>query len=492
MAVAVTPRLVIVSNRVPPSRDRTQLAGGLAVALRDAIASRDTLWFGWSGNTTGRHAAARQEEPSEIAVGEERVAGGPRGVEDVVAARGSRGARGGGRTAALTTSTGRLTFATIDLTEAQYRGFYQGFSNATLWPLLHWRLGLTEFRRDEYAAYREVNEAYAARLLKLLRPGDLVWAHDYHLFPFASALRRHGWEGRIGFFLHVPFPPPPLFRMLPQADELLRDLEAYDVIGMQTVESTQNLNDALTGLGLRARAETFPIGIDPDSFADMARRAVAGPEARRLAASLPGRALILGVDRLDYTKGLPQRFRGFAQLLRRFPDHHGRVTMLQVAPVSRGDVSQYRALRRELDELAGRINGEHAEFDWVPLRYITRTVARLTLAGFYRLARVGLVTPLRDGMNLVAKEFVAAQNPDDPGALVLSRFAGAAEELGSEGALLVNPHDPDATAEALNAALGMGLEERQQRWQGMRAAVWRNTAASWATAFLRRLTGETE
>jgi trehalose 6-phosphate synthase len=209
---------------------------------------------------------------------------------------------------------------------------------------------------------------------------------------------------------------------------------------------------------------------------------------KRLRQSLDGRALIIGVDRLDYSKGLPQRFRGFAKLLRRFPEHRNRVTFLQIAPVSRGDVAQYRSLRRELDELAGRINGEHAEFDWAPLRYLTRSVRRDVLAGFCRIAAVGLVTPLRDGMNLVAKEYVAAQDPENPGALVLSRFAGAADEM--DGAIVINPHDPDETAEALHAALMASADERRMRWRWMWQAVNRHTAAGWARSFLAELEGE--
>ena len=439
-------RLVIVSNRVPPPRERGQLAGGLAVALRDAIAGRDTLWFGWSGTVRDSATPIHQAR------------------------------------------AGRLRFATIDLGSAAHRGYYTGFANGTLWPLLHWRLGLAEFRRADYVAYRAVNQEFADGVARLLQSGDTVWAHDYHLFPFGAALRARGWAGRLGFFLHVPFPPAPLFRMLPEADALLRDLDAYDVIGVQTPEDAAYLNEAMASLGLVPRAQAFPISIDPEDFAATAKRAARGDDVERMRASMADRALILGVDRLDYTKGLPGRFRAFDQLLRRFPDHRGRVTFLQVAPVSRGDVAQYRALRRELDELAGRINGEHAEFDWMPLRYITRAIARPTLAGFHRLARVGLVTPLRDGMNLVAKEFVAAQDEADPGVLVLSRFAGAAAELEC-GALLVNPHDPDAIAEALDAALLMDLPERQARWRAMHDAVWRNTAADWSRAFLARLEG---
>jgi trehalose 6-phosphate synthase len=225
--------------------------------------------------------------------------------------------------------------------------------------------------------------------------------------------------------------------------------------------------------------------MDAAGFAREASRAVAQPEARRLADSLGGRALILGVDRLDYSKGLPQRFRGYAALLKRFPEHRRRVTFLQVAPVSRNEVAQYRALRRELDELAGRINGEYGEIDWIPIRWMTRAVPRATLAGFHRLARVGLVTPLRDGMNLVAKEYVAAQDPENPGVLVLSRFAGAADEL--TGAVLVNPHDPDEIAEGLDAALRMGLEERRERSEADRAALAANSAGDWARRYLAAL-----
>ncbi|MBV8401185.1 MAG: trehalose-6-phosphate synthase [Acetobacteraceae bacterium] len=438
-------RLVIVSNRVPAPRERGNLAGGLAVALRDAIQGRETLWFGWSGETV------EGETPEE----------------------------------ARTTQIKRLTFATLDLAAADFQGFYQGFSNRMLWPLLHYRMGLAEFSRADLEAYRAVNEAFARALVPLLQPDDCIWVHDYHLIPLGASLRRRHVQARIGFFLHVPFPPPELFDCLPRAEELLRDFGAYDVIGMQVEEDARHLNAMLEPLGLPARAEAFPIGINPDTFATAAQKAEAGPEVARLKQSLGGRALIIGVDRLDYSKGLPQRFRGLAQLLKRFPEHRKQVTMIQIAPVSRGEVTEYRNLRKELDELAGRINGEHAEFDWVPLRYLTRGVARNTLAGLYRQARVGLVTPLRDGMNLVAKEYVAAQNAEDPGVLVLSKFAGAAREL--EGAILVNPYDPDETAEALHQALNMGADERRARWQGMADELQRHTAKIWARRFLHEL-----
>jgi trehalose 6-phosphate synthase len=438
-------RLVIVSNRVPVPRPRQGAqAGGLAVALKQALAARDALWFGWSGQI----APATAETVAEVRVG-------------------------------------RTRYATIDLSAADHRLFYTGFSNGTLWPLLHWRMGLTEFRRDEYAGYRRVNEIFARQLVPLLRPDDLIWVHDFHLFPLAAALRRLGCRQRIGFFLHVPFPPPSLFGALPQADALLRDLGAYTLLGVQTDQDRDHLRAALAEALVRARVETFPIGIDAAAFAADAQRAAAGPEARRLADSMVGRALVLGVDRLDYSKGLPHRLQGFARLLARFPRHRRRVTLLQVSPLSRNDVAQYRALRRELDELAGRINGEHGEPDWIPIRWITRAVPRATLAGYHRMARVGLVTPLRDGMNLVAKEYVAAQDAADPGVLVLSRFAGAAAEL--SGAILVNPHDPDEIAEGLDAALSMDLPARVARWRGDFARVSAGSAEAWAGRFLAAL-----
>ena len=309
--------------------------------------------------------------------------------------------------------------------------------------------------------------------------------HDYQIIMTGQALRSAGVKNRIGFFLHIPFPPAQHFDLLPQAASILEGFACYDLIGVQTEEDAENLNACLTKAGLAPKARAFPIGIDPDGFAEAARQAMQSEDMQRLDESLAGRALILGVDRLDYTKGLPERFRGYARLLKLFPQHRNRVTFLQIAPVSRGDVAQYKTLRRELDGLAGRINGEHAEFDWVPLRYLTTALDRDTLAGFHRRARVGLVTPLRDGMNLVAKEYVAAQDPENPGALVLSRFAGAASAM--HGALLVNPYDPDEIAEALHAALEMGLEERRSRWRTMNDAVHASTAAIWARDFLSAL-----
>jgi trehalose 6-phosphate synthase len=448
----MTGRLVIVTNRVPDPRERGASAGGLVVALKDALAKRDALWFGWSGGTATETATT----PAEV-------------------------------------RRGRTTYATIDLGEDDYRHYYQGFSNAALWPVLHYRLGIARFAREDWIGYRRVNAAFAAALAPLLRTGDTVWVHDFHLFLLAAELRALGCRARIGFFLHVPFPPRAVFLGLPNAQAILDAMDAYDTIGMQTEDDAENLRAALVAGGAQAAAAkvgAYPIGIDTAGFANLAARRFRTQEVTQLHDSLAGRALAIGIDRLDYTKGLPQRIAGFGKLLERFPQHRSKVTFLQVAPVSRGDVAQYRSLRRELDEMVGRINGQYAEPDWGPIRYITRAVARPTLAGYMRLAKIGLVTPLRDGMNLVAKEYVAAQNPADPGVLVLSRFAGAAQEL--DAALLVNPLDPDDIADGMDVALTMPADERLARWQAMEAAVRTTTAATWCQRFLAALEGPAE
>ena len=442
-------RLVIVANRVPDPKEHGAVAGGLAVALKDALAKRDALWFGWSG----------------------------RSAEET-------------QTAATDSQHGPTAYARLDLGHADYRHYYQGFSNAALWPVLHYRLGVARFNREDWIGYQRVNAIFAAALAPLLRPDDVIWIHDFHLFLMAAELRKLGCRQRIGFFLHVPFPPRQVFTGLPHAQDVLRAMDAIDAIGVQTEDDAENLRGALVSHGLAPaamRVGAFPIGIDAAGFAQLAARRATQKEVTRLRDSLAGRSLAIGVDRLDYTKGLPQRIAGFGALLERFPRHRGKITFLQVAPVSRGDVAQYRALRRELDESVGRINGQMAEPDWAPIRYITRAVPRPTLAGFMRMARIGIVTPLRDGMNLVAKEFVAAQDAADPGVLVLSRFAGAALEL--DGCLTVNPLDPDDIAEALDVAMDMPADERLDRWTRMVATVRENTASVWCARFLTALEG---
>jgi len=451
-------RLVIVSNRVSLPGERGARAGGLAVALRDVLQQEGSIWFGWSGEIADESSASPH-------------------IADAAG----------------------VTYATVDLSRADYQGYYLDFANGTLWPLLHYRLGLIEYKRRAFERYLAVNR-YLARILQpLLRQDDVIWVHDYHLIPFAAGLRDLGVTNRIGFFLHTPFPPPEVLEALPRHEVLMRTLCAYDLIGFQTTDGVRaflnyitevaggrQLGDGwFTAHGKRARATAFPISIDSQHFGELAKRAVVTPEANRLRKSLADRDLIIGVDRLDYSKGIPNRFEAIDSLLSDWPEHRGRFTYLQITPHSRGEVGQYRALRRELELAAGRINSKFSEFDWAPIRYINRSLSRQTLAGFYRIARIGLVTPLRDGMNLVAKEFVAAQNPEDPGVLVLSRFAGAAHEL--DAALLVNPIDVDEVAEAVRRGLSMSLEERRARWSAMIGVLRENTVSTWRDAFIAAL-----
>jgi trehalose 6-phosphate synthase len=451
-------RLVIVSNRVPlPGQG--QRAGGLAVVLQDVMKSVG-LWFGWSGKTTPE----------------------------------------GGRLQTLAEND--IEYATIDLSEDEYQKFYVGFANSALWPLLHFRLGLMEFRREDLEGYRAVNKLYADTLIPLLRADDLIWVHDYHLIPLGGMLRRMGIRGRIGFYLHIPFVPHSVYCGLPQGNLLLKDLCEYDVVGFQTDEHRndfldtvrQSLGHDITEDGIilvpgrPVQTIVAPVGIDGLAFSRQAIRASTGKNNKRLLDSLAGRHLMIGVDRLDYSKGLPNRFEAFNRLLTRFPEHSQHVSYLQVAVPSREDVNEYASLRPVLNRMTGDINGRHGTFDWVPLRYMSQGVSRATLAGFHRISRVGLVTPLRDGMNLVAHEYVAAQNPEDPGVLVLSRFAGAASYL--QDALIVNPNDPDEIAEAMHTALTMPLEERRLRHARLFENVLRLTASSYCQTFLQALSAE--
>src|SRR5690606_32011370 len=358
---------------------------------------------------------------------------------------------------------------------------------------------LTDYARKDMAGYFRVNRFFAERLRPLVQPDDLIWIHDYHLIPIASELRRLGVENRIGFFMHIPWPPPDVFFTLPVDETIINGLTAYDVIGFQSGHDVDNFASGLRREGIcgdvgggwfeaygrRFRAGAFPISIATRHFADMASEAMNTAAVRRFAESLEGRDLIIGVDRLDYSKGLTQRIDGYEKFLAANPAWHGRTTMLQVTPKSRTEVPGYAAMQREVAESAGRVNGAIGRLDWVPIRYVNRAIDQKVLAGLYRVARVGMVTPLRDGMNLVAKEFVAAQDPEDPGVLVLSRFAGAAQEL--DGAILVNPYDTEAMAYAMARALSMPLEERRERFEGMMAFLITHDVNHWCDDFLDRL-----
>jgi trehalose 6-phosphate synthase len=458
-ASAAERRLVVVSNRVGPIGSEKAGQGGLVVALRAALEEAGGLWFGFSGTVN--------ERPS---------------LEPAV------------------TTAGEVTAATLDLTRRDFEEYYIGYANRVLWPLFHYRPSLIGYSRRDAAGYRRVNEAFARALMPLLQPDDLVWVHDYHLIPFAEALRRLGWAGPIGFFLHTPFPAAELLRLLPDHGEIVNAMCAYDLVGFQTASDLQGFRDflvrraggedrgkgVLRGFGRTVRAAVFPIGIDVAGIAGLAKAAEGSRQMRRLRDSIRDRSLIIGVDRLDYSKGLSARFAAYAHLLEHYREMRGRTVYMQIASPSRSDVPEYREIRRTLEAASGNINGRYAEFDWTPLRYLNKSFNHRVLTGFYRTARVGLVTPFRDGMNLVAKEYVASQSPDDPGTLVLSCFAGAADELGE--AIIVHPHDREGVAEAIVRGLEMPAGERKERWAGMMATLRKNDIDTWRKQFVAALT----
>ncbi len=451
-------RLIVVSNRVAPVDEGKATAGGLAVAVLAALKKTGGIWFGWSGEVM----AAPTTQPR---------------IYDV----------------------GKLTYATVDLTRQDFDEYYNGFANGTLWPLFHYRLDLQAFTRRDYAGYLRVNSHFASKLGPLLEPTDKVWIHDYHLIPMGEAVRRTGFTGPIGFFLHTPFPACEVLRALPSHADLVRSLCAYDVVGFQSKRDCQSFygyiqNEAggsvtedgiVHAFGGSLKATAFPIGIDTENVIRMAKAAESSAQTVRMRQSLGDKHLIIGVDRLDYSKGLVHRFLAFERLLEAYPENRGRATFMQIAPPTRTDVPEYAEIRRELEEAAGRINGRFAEIDWVPIRYLNKNVSRRSLAGFFRIARTALVTPLRDGMNLVAKEYVASQSEEDPGVLVLSEFAGAAEQLSE--ALRVNPYDIDEMAEAMQHALNMAQGERLDRWYALMETLSKSDVAVWRRHFIDAL-----
>ena len=454
-------RLVVVSNRVAvPDPAAKGSAGGLAVALREAFQAYQGIWFGWSGKVAAHPSAQPKLVDKE-----------------------------------------HVQYALMDLTPLDRQEYYNGFANRALWPIMHYRIGLSEFSRADYAGYLRVNRIFAGALAQLVRPDDLVWVHDYHLIPLAAEMRALGLANRIGYFHHIPWPAPEVLGTLPGSQELLRAITAYNLVGVQTERDADNLRrtlvqelgavhhktDVLEVRREQTRVKSFPIGIDVRGFEQASQRSGSHRLVRQTVAGLGLRRLIIGVDRLDYSKGIPQRMESFERFLVGNPDQRGQVTYLQITPTSRIEVPEYATLNREVNETLGRINGALGEPGWVPIHYLNSTYPRSVLAGLHRLARVGLVTPMRDGMNLVAKEYVAAQDPADPGVLVLSKFAGAAEQL--TDALLVNPSDKFEVAEAIRDALYMDRAERVARWERMMATLRRSDVSWWAATFLKDLTG---
>nr|WP_255561769.1 trehalose-6-phosphate synthase [Pseudohoeflea sp. DP4N28-3] len=442
--------MVIISNRAP-SVDGASDSGGLVVALKDALSKRGGLWIG--------SAPAASEDPSQSIIMHERS---------------------------------DFDIGLFELEPQLQRDFYLGYSNSVLWPAFHGRLDLIDVQPDYIRAYREVSKRVARMVAKVIGDDDVIWIHDYQLIPLAHELKKAGLTNRIGFFLHIPLPDLQTFRAIPEWKDIAGWLASYDVIGFQAKRDVAHLIDifrhTLNGElrfngnmsidGKEISLGCFPISIDVQGFAAMAAetsRKVEPPALPRL----------IGVDRLDYSKGLPQRLAGYEHFLESNPGYHCKVSLLQIAPPSRDDVEAYKEIRAELEAITGRINGRFGTVDWVPLHYIHRSLPRNELAALYRYSRLALVTPLFDGMNLVAKEYVAAQDSADPGVLLLSQFAGAAEEM--KEALIINPHDPQGLAKAIRRGLEMPLEERRERHEALYKRLADNDVSKWSETFIKQL-----
>ena len=448
------PRLIIVSNRVAvPDPAGAPVAGGMAVAVKAALKNCDGMWFGWSGAVT--------DEPT----------GEPRTVE-----------------------VNKVTYVLIDLSKTDIQEYYNGLANSVLWPILHYRVDLQEYSRADASGYMRVNRMFADRLSALVRESDVVWIHDYHLMLLARELRSRGHRNRIGFFLHTPCAPPDILQTLPHHREIVGGLTYCDLVGFQTENDSDNFARYLATQGATqtrggyefdgrfVRLGAFPVSIETKAYMRLARNAGRSAMVQLVRESLGDNKLVLGVDRLDYSKGIPDRIKVFERFLELNPDWHGKVTLLQLTPKSRSEIKQYGDIEAEVTGLIGRVNGRFGDAAWTPIRYVNRSYSRTVLAGLYRAAHVAMVTPLRDGMNLVAKEYIAAQDADDPGVLILSQFAGAAKEL--THALIVNPHETDAVAAALKRALAMPLEERRERHAPMLAYLLKSDIRKWAKTYL--------
>lgn len=448
---------------MPKARGAAGAQGGLAGALNSALKDFGGIWFGWSGQENNDPANSIHLDRHE-----------------------------------------GVTTATVDLSSRDIEEYYNGYANSTLWPLFHYRLDLTQYERETAKGYERVNEHFAERVSPLIEPDDLVWVHDYHLLPLGERLRARGVTNRIGFFLHIPWPPTRLFVSLPYHERLVRTMLDYDLIGFQTDEWRESFLhycreelgaqvDAATGTirfeGKTAIARAYPIGIDWEHFQAQGETEESRLAEIRLLSSTRDRTAMIGVDRLDYSKGLPERIDGISRFFDQHPDRVRDLVFIQIAPPSREDVKSYQDIRMLLEQKTGQINGAQSEVDLVPIRYVNRGYSHAELYGFFRAAKIGLVTPLRDGMNLVAKEYVAAQDPDDPGVLILSRFAGAAQQLGVEdrGAVLVNSYSPDDISHAIRVALDMPLAERKARYETMITTIRDDNVQAWTSRFCEDL-----
>ena len=458
-------RLLIVSNRLPVTFARTpdgsvelrRSSGGLATGLRGPHDQAGGVWIGWPGRMGDLDAAERKECLRRLAA---------------------------------------IRTIPVEINERDEKMFYGSISNSVLWPLFHDRLDQLPLRVEGWDEYARVNARFASIAAAEFRDGDVVWVHDYHLCHVPRLIRERVPGAPIGYFLHIPFPTPEIFLTLPARRALVEGILGADVIGFHTRRYLGHFaavlrrifglelgrDDSVAWHGRRVKLLVAPMSIDSADFASRAGSTDVNTE--RLALRAMGQHLLLGVDRLDYTKGIPRRMLAVEQLLVRYPEWVGKVTLVQVAVPSRGDVGSYQRSRSEIEALVGRLNGRYGTPTWTPIHYMHQSVSDTTLLALYRSADVMLVTPMRDGMNLVAKEFVASRI-DEEGVLVLSEFAGAAAEL--EDALIVNPYDVDGVADTIHEALRMSGRDRRDRMRALRARVMTYTVHDWVALFLREL-----
>jgi len=452
-------KLVVISNRVAIPGKLNTSPGGLAVGLEGALKDNGGVWFGWSGNVS---------ETTDHHVKTEHV--------------------------------NNIDYATLDLNGQEYDNYYSGFSNGLLWPLFHYVLGFTKFSRQQYSGYRAVNKIFAQKIKDFIGPEDIIWVHDYHLIPIAYELKALGITNRIGFFLHVPFPNYGMLRSLPIANELVECICNFDVVGFQTEDDLANFKDAAQrsiGAELVQKnhiknknhlifSHAYPIGVDFEAIQNyvecIKKPALFSPAFSEQCDQL----MIVGADRIDYSKGLLEKMDAYDKFLSKYPQHHHNVSMVQIATVSRADDPDYINLRENLERKISHINGMHGEMNWLPVHYLNRNLEHNELMKLFRSSKVCLVTSLRDGMNLVAKEYIAAQNPEDPGVLVLSELAGASAQL--VDAIIINPYDVDSIADAIAQAVDMPLSERKRRHQNMLCIIRQSTIQKWRTSFIDSLT----
>jgi trehalose 6-phosphate synthase/phosphatase len=466
VAEEATKRLIVVSNRLPyvlenQARDRWTLkpgSGGLVTALLPVLRDRGGIWIGWSGTTE------EVRDADEIFRGASREAG--------------------------------YVLKPVSLTREEIDRYYHGYSNESVWPLFHDLQSRCEFEPEYWHTYVKVNRRFADAMAE-----DCVWVHDYQLMDVAHHIRERGASADLAFFLHIPFPAPDIFMKLPERTAVLTSLLAYDLVGFQTQRDRRNFIQCVRTLMKNARVRveghlhvvrigeqemrvgSFPIGIDANSFAGAATAPEVEERLQSIRDSYAGTQIVLGLDRLDYTKGIPQRLRAFANLLERFPEVRGRIHLVQVVVPSRVGIPEYDGLRLEIEQLVGRINGRYGELGWVPVHYLFRSLSKTELLAFYRSADIALITPLKDGMNLVAKEFCAC-NVEENSVLILSQFAGAAAQLG-QAAMVVNPYDVEQTADAIYNAFRMTHGERRYRMRALRRNVRTQNVFWWVDSFMR-------